>query len=155
MSSSTKKSFQAGERGATMVEAALSVQVFILVIVIAIELGMASYQSAALNYAVSQGTRWATLNQTIGAMNRKDSIENKVQELARPYGLALQPGNIEVCLAADLDPNTDTCATEKAETPGGKVKEEYIQIKANYPSSLLFGAYQVDLTAKAFGRNEP
>lgn len=135
-----------------MLEAALSIQVFLIIVVVGIRLALTSYHSAALNYSVSQATRWAILNQTIGNQLRVESVETKVREFAQGYGLNLpNDNNIYVCLPSEVtNQATGECATERAGVP-----EEYIQVSANASEPLLFGFFNVNLHAKAFGRNEP
>lgn len=146
------KRLASAQIGATLVEAALSVQVFLLIVVVGIELAIASYRSAALNYSVAQATRWAILNRTIGNQLRVPSIETKVREIAQPYGLDLsQNSNINVCRPAEVvNQQTGECVIERAGVP-----EEYIQVSANTSSPMLFGFVNLDLHAKALGRNEP
>ena len=128
-----------------MMEAAVGLPVFIMMIVLAVDLTMASYRTAGLFYTLSAATRWAALGATVSGQTRVQSIETTVQQIGSKYGLSLTPSEISVCRLGQKQ-----CSPETAESP-----EQYIQVSAVMPVSVLFGLFSINVSHSVMAKNEP
>lgn len=133
------------QRGATLVEAAISLPIFLLVMVAAANLAILSYKTAGLHHTLTETVRWAVLGQTSPGLTRVNSIKAKAQEFGRPYGLKLPDSNIFVCAVGST-----SCSPENAGNG-----QSYIQLSATEPAPLFFGLFRVNLFYSVLGRNEP
>lgn len=128
-----------------MIEAAIALPVFFLIIFSAIDLSIVSYRAAGLHYTLNAATRWAELGQTIAGQSRVNSIKQKVREIGSAYGLTLNAANVHVCPVGSTN-----CSPESA-----GVADAYIQISATELMPIIFGMYRITLSYSVLGRNEP
>lgn len=133
-----------------MVEAVIALQVFIVIVLLAIDLSIITYRSAALHYTLSEGIRWASVNHDDGANSRLQSIESHIVQIGSVYGLKLTSSDIRVCAAGETD-----CSSIEEQSFNGGDSREFLQISANLPQQVFLGTYTVDLKASVIGKNEP
>jgi len=81
-------------RGQSLVEFALTIPIFLLIILAFIDLGRGLYYYSALNNAVREGARHASLNLFPNSTDRQAAIEQIVQDYA--VASPVEPGSVTV-----------------------------------------------------------
>ena len=138
--------------GATMVEAAISMQLFLLVVLFGSFLSVAMYKYVSLQYVVSEAARRGLLpDASTGYSSRALAIEGLLVEEGARYGLDFgEPyvfdtdhSGISVCT-----PSGSWCGSDDA----GEGRELF-QITARQPLSFL--GMNLSLEATVMAKNEP
>jgi Flp pilus assembly protein TadG len=130
-------------RGQVFVETAIALLVFLFAIFSVLEVGVLIWTYLTLEHAVTEATRFATTQQTIGALNRSDSIKAKMREQAP--GITIADGEFSFF-------NVTNGGTDA----GGPL--DVIRITVAHPYSPLFPMPYVRgsvLTVSSTMRNEP
>jgi Flp pilus assembly protein TadG len=86
-------------RGQSLVEFALTIPIFLLIILAFIDLGRGLYYYSALNNAVREGARHASINLFNDSSERQAVIEQIVQDFA--VASPVQPGSVIVYCERD------------------------------------------------------
>ncbi|RIL11776.1 MAG: hypothetical protein DCC75_01685 [Proteobacteria bacterium] len=131
--------------GAAVLESALGIPFYLLVVLSFFDLSAYLYQSACLQFATNKTARWALLNQSLPGLSREDSIKQVFGDQISIYGAATAGAEVMVCPAADPD-----CSDDSAMGPN-----QFVVINASRTRPLLLGTYHAVLRAQALLRNEP
>jgi len=150
------------ERGSALVEAAITIQVFFILLFAGLALAVAGYHYVSLQYSVAEGMRWAVLGQNITippstVLSRKHSIEKNLSDKAQQFGLGLG----ENVTAGTNNPNIVICDEDNfsctdgdfpgQEDPGAS--SEWVQVTATEQIDLFL--FKINVSASAIGKNEP
>lgn len=93
------------ERGATIVEFALSMGVFFVLILFTVECALLGYRSLTVQYVASRTAREGLLSGSTTT-----GIRNVAVSIAGPLGFELDPvDNVQVCHDNQVDPDTGAC----------------------------------------------
>ena len=151
------------EFGGAFVEAAVSLQAFLLLIVIGSQLAVGAYKFVSLQYTVAAAARYASLRQTetagCGDMTLEKSIEYQVYEIGGKFGLNFgQPFSYAGACTTNgetFNPGFQVCNENDWLCNDHNVGApyEYAKVEMAHPINLLFFSFNV--TGVAFIRNEP
>lgn len=131
------------ETGAALLEMAVTLPLFLLVLLGMCELALTHYHKVMLNHAMIRTGRWALLGNTLPGNDRPQSIKLKGVEESGRAGVPVPLDSIQVCPLTNL-----ACGGSDAGKPG-----EFIRIQA-VRKVRLFWIYPVDLEASAVVKNE-
>ena len=142
------------ERGSAAIETAISLLVFLMLVIFAMWTSLGMYRWVSLQFVVASIARWAALGQpstTNPTLSREHAIEERLYNAGQRYGLdfgqshtsGVNHPNIRVCRM--LAPN---CPTDNAGSAN-----EFIIVAAEQPWKIVF--WNVTLRASALGQNEP
>lgn len=158
-------------RGTVLVETAITLLPFLILIGGAMDAGRALYAAGSLRYAIHEASRWSVLGQTpplrqssmeaanaiVNGMQTCDSncqraiyTEQRVGDTLENLGL--DRNNLTVKMCPTESPN---CAVNNAGVGGKIVFTQGIYRLPMFLYSLTGGASQLSLTSKAYVRNEP
>lgn len=135
------------ESASVMVEFAVSIFAFALLIFGSSQFAIVGYRAVALNYVAASTMRWAILGKTIGNLSRVRSIEKTARDHALVYGIRLTNREIHICEAADPDCSNDSDSATQPNTP--------MVITLNAPTHLIFDSFILTPSARVVGTNEP
>jgi Flp pilus assembly protein TadG len=147
--------------GATIVEFALVLPIFALLLFSTIEFGFYFFVQHTLQFATREGTRLAlvggTLNDPKGnPMTRQDSIIQTIKDHA---SIAVNPGALDINIFPVGTGYADPANWDKTTDPGGG--GNYMRVRTQYTFSFLtpliqqfFPSGQHVITAEALYRNE-
>ncbi len=141
------------EAGAAMVEFAVSAPIFLLVVLGGLEVSLASYQSSAMQYTLATALRTGILSTSFSIPDRTNFIKSQIAQIGTRYGLQLAPTEIKICSASSIvgQPNLDpNCPIESAGNP-----RDFIMVKVDKSTTLLFGRYPIHLQSTVVAINEP
>lgn len=136
------------ELGATLVEAAASLGLFLLVLLSGVELVLYCYYKSALDHALSKAGRYAILGVTETGLTREQAIKETLIEASREYGLTLTTSDISIVPVNPVIP--PPCADASA-----GCGNEWIYIAVNKPASQLTFFNVAGGTREIYVRNEP
>jgi len=137
------------EKGAALVEFALSFPFFMLLLLGAIDLMRVSYVFANLNVGVLRAGRYASLGFAEDPSDptaNVDAVRNKIEEYSR-----VQLTDFRICPDASKDA---TCIADPAQNNRGN-RNEWIFLKASSNVPVFFGAMNLNLSSSDLIRNEP
>ena len=134
------------EAGGSMIEAAITLPFFMLIILACMSLSLALYKYVSLQYTVDTTARWALLGKEIDGLSREQSIEDQAINIGALYGLnfgatytsGVDHAGISICAPAA------PCSDDSAGSPG-----EFFQITAVQPVSFLGLSMNLRATALA------
>lgn len=139
--------------GATLVEFASSVGVFISLVVGIVQFAWAGYCYVTLNFVAQRTTRWAELGYVLpnsspppAALSREDSVAAEASLIAAEYALTLGPGSVGVCRIAPTAADPANCVPNSVGASGDLF---LLTIRAPF---TLFVPHTMQVTA--VGRNE-
>lgn len=139
------------ERGASLVEFALLLPLFMMLILGMVTGGQAYFRKIAITDAVREGARYgATFPADLGDLSAwRDAVEARVIEVSDEE---LDAGDVcvELVLAPDAD-NDAPCHTETVADPAGTDGEWLVKVTAEGSATLewLLGSSDVTLRGKA------
>ncbi len=140
------------ERGATMVEHAIVLQFFFLVLLVSMEFLRVMYNHLALQYAVSEASRRAIVQ---AVTTPADQIRSDIATRLTSLGIPLSSEDIVVvcpmsqlatCRASSVNYTQDYISR-------GRPQESVVYEIHRSINAFLFGNLQI--TARVFARNEP
>lgn len=141
MKSKSQANRQTAQSGTIMVEYAIALPVFLMILFLGIESTRLAFASANLQNALNRGGRYATLGyHNNGDITGVDSVRAKIAELS---GYTIDPQDFEICKAG-----TNVCNTRGTEG-------EWIQIRAAADIPVLLGIQTIKLSAGSLVKNEP
>ena len=135
-----------------MLEAALSLSVFLLVIGGGIEMLRYAYYGLVSQYVVTEAARFGSLGAgcpECTAAERVQKIEDRIEQHAAKFGVTLADRHI--CVQSDLQAD---CGTDNLNDSSGK-PHELMAIRVRMPIHLLFGIDGIYVNAEAIAKNEP
>lgn len=141
------------ERGATMVESALALPLFLLILLSTIDLLRVIQFDISLHYTLANAARWGIIGERLDnplapgiPLTREESIELRLQETAQSYGITLSADEIQLCPATDPG-----CSADFAGNPN-----DFFLITVSRPMALFaFGGKSLTLKATVISKNEP
>jgi Flp pilus assembly protein TadG len=141
-----------GQHGAAMVELAITLNVFLALFIMVVDITRLSYSAVSMQYLISKSARWGVIGRTEEdpaspgvQLSRADSIKKKMIEYAGTLSLQLDPANVKVCPAT-----TPACTADNAGGPN-----DFIVISVTKPVKVFFGTWSYNLSASVFAKNEP
>ena len=134
------------EFGVTTVEATVVLPVLLLFLITGVSMSAGLFRALTFEHVLMRSAREAII--APGDDDRLATIEQRVQELASDYGVALSSENIRVCRAWE----SECQAGAGEENAGGP--NDYITLSVTVPIPVLF-SYSFDLNFRLFTRNEP
>ena len=126
-------------RGATLVEFALSLAVILPLLVVAFQLLYLSFVAVSVQFVATRSLREAIIGD-----NTLSEVENRIIGHASSLGLSVAFGDIDICPVSNAE-----CATHDLGEPRELV---YVRVQKNL-YILLLGLYKV--SGIEIGRNEP
>jgi len=153
------KESRKGIRGATMVEFAMVVPLFVLLLLGIIDFGRYFFAQHTLQFATREGTRLALVGGTLAdehgiPLSRLDSIIKKIKDNA---GLAINPSEISISIFP-INPATytDPSGWQGQQNAGGA--GDYMRVRTRYTykwlTLFLGGVAASTIQAEATYRNE-
>ena len=153
------KESRKGIRGATMVEFAMVVPLFVLLLIGIIDFGRYFFVQHTLQFATREGTRLALVGGTLvddqgNPLNRVDSIIKEIKDNA---SLAIDPSEISISIFP-INPATytDPSGWQGQQNAGGA--GDYMRVRTRYTykwlTLLLGGGAASTIQAEATYRNE-
>ncbi len=124
------------ERGSTLVEFAVTLWAFAILVFSLIILVWIAWTSMTLNFAVAKAARWGAIGgtmvdpQTMLPLNRLDSFILRFETEARRFGV--DPSDVDLTICPVANPN---CTTNTVGNPGSMVV-----VTARKPAVPLIGA---------------
>jgi len=149
------KGFQRARRtdGAVLVEAAITLPLFLIVVLISFDFFVVGFHALSLQYTANRSVRWALLGEVLSdpldtssspeQLSRVDSIKLKAQQIGGVFGLHVTPEQVRVCVL----PGT-TCPPDDAGTSNDLFSVAIIQ-----PVDLLVG-FQIEIKSLAVSKIE-
>ena len=132
------------QRGIAMVEVALTLPVFLIVLFLGVETLRMSFTAVTLQHAATRGVRYASLlRPPCCGHSRAEDIKQQVVGFAA--GVTLSPRNIQICPVANL-----RCNGAEAGVPG-----ETVALTITQPFQLLGSSLTMPVSVSAVARNEP
>ena len=147
------------EHGVAIVEAAMTIGLFFLIIGGTIDFCRALHTEMTMRYALNIAGRWSVLGKSApGAVGKCDSsdsgcwraqtIEQMVHDTVKNLGVNDEPMQVSVC---PIDASWN-CAVNG--NYAGK-PEAIVELTGEYPFRLYFVGKQIKLTSTIHVRNEP
>ena len=140
-----------GQKGQSTVELALTILIFLAMMVVLADMVKICYEWVSLQFAVNEGARFGSLGETSGSLDREASIEAKVVEIAGNLGVS----NVTVSFVDDTGGGTPgaplTFYRLQAQTPVSlnPVSNLLLSFVGNYANQVY------NVTAETLIRNEP
>ena len=132
------------ERGATLVETALTAMLFLAVVTGLISLCLTAYNRAALRQALHASASLCASGGTMVGLDRTASVEALLRSEAARLGLGLRLARVAVCPT-----DQQNCSPSTAGTPG-----ELMTITAEIESQILLNTGQFRIDERITFRNE-
>ena len=126
-----------------MVEFAITLPLFLLIVIGLSELALIHYNKVLLQHSVVASGRWAILGQTTPPDDRITSIKLRVVKESEQAGVPVKVNEVSVCPLTNL-----SCPGNNPGLPG-----DFIRIEAKKKMHLL-GLYPMTLTVSAVVKNE-
>lgn len=144
------------ERGGTMVEFALTLPVFIILVVGIIEFGWCFFVQHTLQYATREGMRLALVGRTLSGMTPEASIIYTIRQEA---SLAVNPDSVLVSIYPVGNNFSDPANWQNTQNAGGT--GQYMRVRSRVIHTFftpLIGAFfpggQMTIQAEGTYRNE-
>lgn len=135
------------QHGAVMVEAALALPIFLLIVLVGADLLRVSYYSVAIQFLSARALRSAVLTDASSGPARAVVIRDEVLRLGRRYGVELDPESIKICVGISSD-----CTHNDAGLPTDLIT---VTIRQRVNTIVGFALpRQFILTGQVVGRNE-
>ncbi len=130
------------QKGGVLLEFALTVPLFLTIVLTAAELIRGGFQYAMLQHAVHRASRYAALGYKESGMTATESVLYKINQLS---GMQVENSGFTICPASEYPCN--------ANSRGGS--ESWMRLEARVQLHLAFGGINPVLKADAVFRNEP
>jgi hypothetical protein len=143
-------------QGSTIVELAMVLPLFVLLLFGIIEFGRYFFVQHTMQFATREGTRLALVGSTLGARTRAESIVQMIQDNVR---LAINPSEISISIFPITASYSDPTGWEQQQNAGGPGDYMRVRTRHNYRflTPLLAGFFNggsVTIQAEATYRNE-
>jgi len=134
------------EKGATLVETAVTLPVFILVLFGFIQLCLVAYTSLTLQYQVNNCLRWSSVyDEIVPGEDRFDSIKTQLTKNLNDFHVDTTQLEVNMCNGA-----VSNCTDTDAGNSGS-----FVTLQATVPAYNLFPLGQLVVTGRAVIKNEP
>ena len=140
--------FSSDEKGASMVESAIALPIFITLIFMSVDVFLLSYRILSVQFISSRVAREAVIGPSIlpASTSAPDFIKNKIHTMGQTFFTPVDKANVNVCEATEV--TSGVCTVTNAGGPG-----ELIAVTVNQPASTVFlGSF--NLKAIQYVRNE-
>jgi len=121
------------EKGATVIEFALAVPIFIILIIGIIDFGWYFFTQHTIQYATREGARIALVGKTIDDMDRSATVIKVIQESA---GLAVDPEDLDIRIYPLEDDFSDPAGWQGL-TPNAGAPGAIMRVRARYTYHFL------------------
>ena len=147
-----------GHRGALFVEFAISVAVFIGLVLSIVDLARVSYQAVGMQFALQRAARFAVVQGETPGDHFQVARNYLIQEGQR-FGLDLNNARFEMCPSelastSGLCPNGSSQGSMIHNTDAGD-SESFVFVHLSQPVQLFFPNRVVDVRASVVVKNEP
>ncbi len=141
-----------GQCGATVVEVALTLFIFIAALVTCIDAARICYAATSLQYGAYRGARYASLLASNPGYTREQSILRKIREHSF---VDVQPNELTFCTFDSIDWMGSTTTPCTGPSPLSTCKGARVELlQVSHPVRLILGL-QLTLTATVPFMNEP
>ena len=140
------------ESGAVFVETALSMILFMFVMIGGLQLAILGFRYASLQHTANSTLRWISINHNSVTVA---GVQQEAIDIASPMGLPIQNANTSICgfgeyNSSSADPSTRFCPVNEIKT-----YKQLIVVDISHTFPLIFGLWNPTINAVAIGRNEP
>lgn len=142
---------RAGDRGATFVEFAMSIPVFLTMILSILDLARVSYQAVSLQFVLQRVARFAVVQSSIGTARFNDVQNYLIQEAGR-YGIDLSAAQFQIC-PVEMSSSGSCTSASFASNPGDA--EQFVLVNISKSLQLFFPNRSITVRANVVVKNEP
>lgn len=132
------------QSGAVAVEASIGTLALLLLLFFILQLLLWMWRVVSLDHALANATRWATLGQTVGSLNRVDSVKETFK--TEMQNALLSASDVTMTIRPMKDPK---CSPDSL-----GVGNDVFFVEVKGPDTRLLGLYNLPLHSIAIGRTQ-